>query len=86
MFQNYINSAIRSATYELLPESNSIYGEIPLCRGVYAKAENFEKCREELIEILEEWIILRLRHNLEIPVIDNIDLNIKEQEINYASY
>ena len=78
MLQNYINKALNRAKYEILPEDGSVYGEIPDCRGVYAKANGFEDSRQELIEVLEEWIILRLRRNLEVPVIENISLNILE--------
>ncbi|MGA2297937.1 MAG: type II toxin-antitoxin system HicB family antitoxin [FCB group bacterium] len=78
MLQNYITNALNQAKYEILPEDGSIYGEIPICNGVYAKASSFEECRKELIEVLEEWIILRLRRNLGIPVIENASLNILE--------
>jgi predicted RNase H-like HicB family nuclease len=78
MITEYIESALKNAKYEILEEDNSVYGEIPNCPGVLANAENFEECRAELKETLEEWIILRLRKNLEIPVINNINLNITE--------
>jgi predicted RNase H-like HicB family nuclease len=78
MLQNYISNALNHAKYEILPESNSVYGEITVCPGVYAKAPTFEECRNELIEVLEGWLILRLRKNLEIPIIENVSLDILE--------
>jgi predicted RNase H-like HicB family nuclease len=63
MLSNYVAFALKQAKYELLPEDSSVYGEIPICPGVYAKAKSFEECRHELIEVLEEWIIFRLRRN-----------------------
>ncbi|OGU42584.1 MAG: hypothetical protein A2X61_17145 [Ignavibacteria bacterium GWB2_35_12] len=78
MLTDFITAALKEARYETLPEDNSIYGEIPICQGVYANAMTFEECRQELIEVLEEWIIFRLRRNLDIPMINNIDLNIRE--------
>ena len=78
MLKNYIEAALKNAKYEILEEDGSVFGEIPSCKGVYAKTKNFEECRNELITILEEWIFIRLRKNLEIPVIDNINLNILE--------
>ena len=77
MIIDYINSAMKRAEYEIL-DDKSIYAEIPFLKGVYSNADTFEECRTELIEILEEWILIRLRQNLEIPVVDNIDLNISE--------
>ena len=78
MFTDFITAALNEARYEILPEDNSIYGEIPICPGVYANAMTFEECRKEIIEVLEEWIIFRLQRNLDIPIINNIDLNIRE--------
>ena len=46
--------------------------------GVYANADTLERCREELEEILEEWILLRVFKHLPLPTADGIDLTIKE--------
>jgi predicted RNase H-like HicB family nuclease len=51
-----------------LPDDGSIYGEIPEFGGVYANADNLEACREELEEVLGEWILLRAYKNLSLPV------------------
>ncbi|WP_420804790.1 hypothetical protein [Nitrosococcus halophilus] len=37
-----------------------------------------EECREQLEEVLEEWILFRVHKNLDLPVIDGIELIIKE--------
>ena len=84
MLNDYLNEAIKKAKYEIMPEDGSIYAEIPDCKGVYAKAASFEECRRILIEVLEEWIFIRLRKNLYIPTIENIDLN--KIEIADAAY
>ena len=47
-------------------------------QGVYANARTLEACREELEEVLEEWILLRVSKNLPLPVVDDIELAIKE--------
>ena len=75
MLQNYIQAAIRRAKYEFIPNEGYFYCEIPECRGVFVKANSIEEAREEIIEILEEWLFIRLRKNLDIPIIDDIDLN-----------
>jgi len=75
---NYIRSAMKRAKYEILPDDGSIYGEIPGFEGVYANADNLEDCREELEDVLGEWILLRVYKNLPLPIVDGIDLNIKE--------
>ena len=78
MLTKYIQAAMRKAKYEILPEDGSFYGEIPGFQGVYANADQLEKCREELEEILEEWILLRISHSLPLPVLEGMDLTIKE--------
>jgi len=74
----YIYAALRHAKYEILSDDNTYYGEIPQCNGVYANAETLEECREQLQEVLEEWILFRVHRNLALPVIDGIKLDIKE--------
>jgi predicted RNase H-like HicB family nuclease len=78
MLRNYIQTAMRRAKYEILPDDGSFYGEIPGFDGVYANANNLEKCREELEEVLEEWILMRVSRNMPLPVVEGIELVIKE--------
>lgn len=78
MLRDYIQAAMRQAKYEILPDDGSFYGEIPSFDGVYANADKLEKCREELEEVLEEWILMRVSQNLPLPVVEGIELVIKE--------
>ncbi len=78
MLLDYIQAALRHATYEILPDDGSYYGAIPVCPGVYANAQRLEDCREELQEVLEEWLLLRVHKNLALPSIDGIELAIKD--------
>ena len=78
MLMKYIRSAMRKARYEILPDDNTFYGEIPGFEGVYANADSLEACRDELEEVLEEWILFRISRNLPLPVVDGIELRIKE--------
>ena len=78
MLMKYIQSALRLAKYEKLDDDGSFYGEIPACNGVFANATTLEECREQLEEVLEEWILFRVYKNLSLPIIDGIELKIKE--------
>ncbi len=78
MLTDYLAAAMQRAQYEILPDDGSFYGEIPECNGVYANADTLEKCREELMEVLEEWIFFRISRNLPLPVIDNLELIIRK--------
>ena len=72
MILNYISTAMRHAKYEILPDDNTCYGEIPECNGVYANAGTLEECRKLLAEVLEEWLVFRIHRNLPVPVIAGI--------------
>ena len=78
MLGQYIRAALGHARYEILPDDGSFYGEIPECNGVYANAVALEDCREQLAEVLEEWVLFRVHQHLPLPVIDGIELTIKE--------
>ena len=78
MLLEYVQVALRRAKYEILPDDGSYYGEIPECCGVYANAKTLEECREELREVLEEWVLFRVHKNLRLPKIDGIELLIRE--------
>lgn len=65
---------MRRASYEKT-EAGKFYGSIPMIPGVWSEAATLEECREELLEVLEEWIILSLKRGDSIPVVDGCDLN-----------
>lgn len=77
MLRKYIDAVLHKAKYEIL-EDGTYYGEIPGFNGVYSNAQTLEICREELEEVLEEWILLRVSKNLSLPVVDKLEIKIKE--------
>ena len=68
---------MRGAKYELL-EEGGYYGSIPGFEGVWADAASLEECRDELEEVLEEWLLFRLSRQLPVPVLDGMDLVVRE--------
>ncbi|MBA3694776.1 MAG: type II toxin-antitoxin system HicB family antitoxin [Acidobacteria bacterium] len=74
MLSQYIEAAMRQAKYEILSDDGSFYGEIPDFQGVYVNAETLENCREELAEVLEEWIFFRISRNLFLPIVNGLQL------------
>ena len=78
MLTAYIHAALRKAHYEILPEGEGYFGVIEGLKGVWAQADTLEDCREELREVLEEWIILGLKMGHPLPPIDDIVLTIEE--------
>ncbi len=86
MLTAYIKAAMKRAKYEIIEDPNPFYGEIPELPGVWANGSTLESCRDELEEIVEEWIILGLKFGDSIPVLDEIDLNLKLEPIDVESY
>jgi len=78
MLTAYINAAMHNAHYDILKEGEGYIGKIPGLQGVWANADTLETCREELREVLEEWIILGLKMGHHIPIIDGIKLSIEK--------
>ncbi len=79
MLTQYVRAAMRHAKYEILQDDGSYYGEISECRGVYANANALEDCRNELAEVLEDWILFRIYNHLTIPTIEGIELTVKRE-------
>ena len=75
MLTEFIDLAMSKAKYELLDWEEWFYWEIPQFEWVWSNWENLEKCRKELKEILEEWIILKIRKKTFIPKIETYSLN-----------
>ena len=48
-------------------------------RGVIATGETIEECREDLIEVIEEWIAIRLQRGLAIPDLDGYEVNVSQE-------
>jgi len=77
MLTDYLKAALHHAKYEILSDDGTFYGEIPEFNGVYANADTLENCREELMEVLEEWVLFRIYRNLPLPVIDGMELTVR---------
>ena len=75
MLANYIDQAIEQAVYEIIEDDSTYWGEIPGLQGVWAHHKTLEGCRRELREALSDWLALRLRLGLPIPVIAGICLD-----------
>lgn len=78
LLTNYIRAAMRRAKYEILEDDKTFYGEIPWVQGVYANALTLEACREELESVLEDWILICVSNHVPTPIVDDIDLKIKQ--------
>ena len=71
MILEYIEKALAHARYELIEDEEPYYGEVAELEGVYASGKTLEECRANLKEVIDGWIIVRLRRGFSIPPIDN---------------
>lgn len=60
MLSQFILKQLNLAEYKLL-KNGAYFGQIPALKGVWANAKTLEDCREELREVLEAWLILKLQ-------------------------
>lgn len=77
MLSEYIQKALQKAQYKIL-ENGTWFAEIPGFEGVWANSITVEECRHELQEVLEEWLVLKIRDKDPIPEIEGVEIRIKE--------
>ena len=69
MLTEYIEAALSKAKYEMIEDEEPYYGEVPELEGVWATGKTLEECRKNLVEVIDGWILVRLRKGLPIPPI-----------------
>jgi len=67
MIIQYIEEALARAKYEIIRDEEPYYGEVPGLKGVWATGKTLEECRKNLSEVIEGWIIIKLKKGLRIP-------------------
>ena len=45
---------------------------------MFAQADTLEACRDELASTLEDWLLFRISRQLPIPVVEGLNLTVKE--------
>ena len=79
MLTAYIAAAMRYAT---IREGNdgTYFGsiELPGFEGVWSNEEDSGEALKDLRGTLEDWVLLSIRLNHRLPVVDSIDLNAPE--------
>lgn len=70
MIIEYINAALAKATHERIDDEDYLcYAQVPGLKGVWATGKTLKECRFNLVEVIEGWLIVRLRRGLSIPPI-----------------
>ncbi len=82
MFSEYIKAALRRAKYETL-ENGTYMAKAEGLRGVIATGKTIEECREDLVEAIEEWIVIRLQRGLTILDLDGHAIGISKRRLTF---
>jgi len=77
MIIEYCQKAIEKAEYKKLGDG-SWFAEIPEFQGVWANGNTVEQCRNELLTVLEEWLLLKVRDGDSIPDVAGLKVEIRE--------
>ncbi len=64
MFSEYMAMALKKAQYKIIDDEYPYFAEVPELDGVWATGKTIEDCRNELIEVIEEWIVARLKRGI----------------------
>lgn len=82
MITDYIEAALAEAKYEIIEDEEPYYGEVPSLAGVWATGGTLEECRRNLAEVIDGWLIVRLKKGLPIPPIGEHRIEeLKELEV-----
>ncbi len=77
-FPAYIRAALVHARYEPIEEDATIFATIPGFDGRWAMGETREAAEQELASVLEGWVLLGIAYHHLIPIVDGIDLNVRD--------
>jgi predicted RNase H-like HicB family nuclease len=74
MLIEYVEAALEKAKYEMIEDPEPFYAEVPKLKGVWATGKTLEECRRNLAEVVEGWLIVRLRKGLSVPRLGRIEV------------
>lgn len=74
MLTEYIQTAMSHASIEAM-EEGGYFAHIPQLQGPWGDGTTEAECLANLRQTLEEWLLLALRDDDELPVIDGASLN-----------
>ena len=82
MITEYISEALKRAKYELIDDEEPYYGEVPELEGVWATGKTLEECRQNLAEVIDGWLLVKLKRGLLIPALGDYKVEeLKKLEI-----
>lgn len=77
MILKYIDKALRRARYTQ-PDPGVFCATVPGLHGVIATATTLEACRDQLAEVIEEWVLVRVARGLVVPPLGGVTVSVKK--------
>lgn len=76
MITDYVARALHRARYA--PVEGGYCATVPGLRGVIATGDSLESCRDALVDVVEEWILVRVARGLPIPKLGGVQIQVKK--------
>lgn len=76
MLTAYIQAALRRARCEWLPDDKTYYCDISGLPGVWSTGATEADARDELRDVLEDWIAVGLTLHQDFPILDGIEIRV----------
>lgn len=77
MITSYIDEALRRAHYSKL-ENGTFCATVSALPGVIATGATLERCRDQLAEVVEEWVLVRVARGLRVPPLGRVRVAVKK--------
>lgn len=75
MFTRYVRAIMAKANVEKIADPLPYFASLPSFKGVWAQGRTRKEALAELQEILEEWLLLKVRKRQFVPSVRQYDLN-----------
>jgi len=76
MISRYVQEALHRAAYSVV-DGNTYCATVPGLPGVIATGRSLEACRDQLAEVVEEWLLVRVARGLAIPRLGTVRVRVK---------
>ncbi len=77
MLTRFLDRALRRAHYRQV-DGGTFCATVRGLRGVIATGPSLEACRDELAEVIEEWVLVRVARGLRVPPLDGVTVEVRK--------
>ena len=77
MITTYLDKALRRARYRQV-DGGVFCATVQGLQGVIATGRTLEACRDQLAEVVEEWVLVRVARGLRVPPLGSTKVEVKK--------